>query len=269
MMVTDTIKLYFRYIGISIRSQMQYKASFIMSAIGHLMITFIEFLGMWALFDRFGSLRGWSLAEVALFYGIVHTAFAITEAISRGFDIFPAMVKSGDFDRYLLRPRGTIFQLISQELQMMRIGRFLQGLVILIWAATTLDIDWNVARVLLTIGSILGGACIFSGFFVLQATMSFWTTETLEIVNTITYGGVETAQFPLMIYRDWFRKFFTFVVPLALINFFPALAILDRPDPYGVPELIKWGSPVLGFVFLLVTLQIWKIGERHYTSTGS
>ena len=48
----------------------------------------------------------------------------------------------------------------------------------------------------------------------LQATLAFWTTETLEIVNTVSYGGVETAQYPLSIYRPWFRHFFTFVVPL-------------------------------------------------------
>jgi len=269
MNVLNTLHLYFRYIGISIRSQMQYKASFIMSAVGHMFVCLIEFVGIWALFDRFGSLRGWTLPEIALFYGIAHTAFALAEGFSRGFDIFPSMVRSGDFDRLLLRPRSTVFQVMAQELQMMRIGRFLQGLGILLWAAFSLNVVWTLPRILLTIGAVLGGVSIFSGFFVLQATMSFWTIDTLEIVNTITYGGVETAQYPLTIYRTWFRRFFTFVVPLALINYFPALAILDRPDPLGTPEFLKWISPLLGFLFLLVTLRIWQFGVRHYSSTGS
>jgi len=267
--MTNTLQLYFRYIGISIRSQMQYKASFVMSAAGHALMTFIEFLAIWALFERFGTLEGWSLPEVAMFYGMVSTAFAIAEAVARGFDIFPGMVKSGDFDRLLLRPRGTVFQVMAQEIQLMRVGRFTQGMAVLLWAVSVLDVTWTVPRILLMTGSILGGACIFSGFFILQATMSFWTIETLEIINTITYGGVETAQFPLVIYKDWFRKFFTYVVPLACINYFPALAILEKENPLGIPGIVQWMSPLLGFAFLLVTLWIWRFGVRHYKSTGS
>ena len=114
-----------------------------------------------------------------------------------------------------------------------------------------------------------GGTCLFSGLFVLQATLAFWTIDTLEIMNTVTYGGVETTQYPLSIYRGWFRRFFTFVVPLACVNYFPALAILDRPDPLGTPLWFQWLSPALGGLFLVVALQIWKLGVRHYRSTGS
>jgi len=102
--------LYIRYLGISIRSQMQYRASFWMLTCGQVLITGIEFLGVWALFSRFGGLRGWSLAEAGLFYGVANIAFAIAEAFARGFDMFSALVKSGDFDRVLLRPRSTVLQ---------------------------------------------------------------------------------------------------------------------------------------------------------------
>ena len=93
--------------------------------------------------------------------------------------------------------------------------------------------------------AVAGGACLFSGIFVLQATMAFWTTESLEILNTLTYGGVETAQYPVWIYRPWFRRFFTMVIPLACINYFPALAILGRADP---------SSPLFGRPYLEVRM---------------
>ena len=122
---------------------------------------------------------------------------------------------------------------------------------------------------LLTLGAIIGGASLFYGLFVLQATLAFWTTETLEIMNTVTYGGVETAQFPLSIYRSWFRRFFTYVVPLAGISYYPSLAIMGRPDTLGSTVLLQYLSPLTGVIFLLISHQVWKIGVRHYSSTGS
>jgi len=268
--VLDALRLYGRYIRVSIGSQMQYRASFVMLAVGQFLVTGIEVLGIWALFARFGTLRGWRLPEVALFYGLINIAFALAEAVGRGFDVFDSKIKTGDFDRVLLRPRSAAFQIAAQELQLLRIGRLAQGLIVLLWAAGTLEVQWTVARVGLTVFAILGGACLFYGLFVLQATLAFWTIETLEIMNTVTYGGTETGQYPLTIYRPWFRKFFTFVVPLACVSYFPALAILGRDDPLvGSPVWFRWSAPAIGMVFLAVCLQVWQVGVRHYRSTGS
>ena len=265
----NAIRLYGRYLAISIRGQMQYRTSFIMSSLGYFLMNGAEFLALWALFDRFGSLRGWSLAEVALLYGMINISFALAEAVARGFDSFAGMVRSGEFDRVLLRPRSTALQVAGREVQLFRVGRMSQGLVVLIWSGTASGISWTVPKVALTVAAVLGGACLFSGLFVLQATMCFWTTESLEVMNTMTYGGVETAQCPLTIYRDWFRKFFTYAVPLASVTYFPALAILRRTDPLGSSVTFQHSAPLIGVVFLLVALQVWRIGVRHYRSTGS
>jgi hypothetical protein len=120
---------------------------------------------------------------------------------------------SGDFDHLLLRPRSTALQLAGQELTLRRVGRLLQGLFVFVWANHHLEIVWSVSKVALFTGAIFGGACLFVGLLVIQATIAFWTIESLELMNTMTYGGVQTAQYPLSIYRSWFRKLFTYVVP--------------------------------------------------------
>ena len=163
----DTLRLYLRYIGVSIRSQMQYRASFLMLSAAQFLTTGIEFVAIWALFRRFGSLRGWKFAEVGLFYGMINIAFAIAEGAARGFDTFPNMVKSGDFDRLLLRPRSTAFQVAAAELQLCRGGRLVQGLVVLIWAASALHVPWTAGRVALVLFAVAGGTCLFYGLFVL------------------------------------------------------------------------------------------------------
>ena len=265
----DALALYGRYISVSFRSQMQYRASFIMLSLGHFAMTGLEFLGIWVLFERFQRIEGWTLPEIALFYGIINMAFALSDATSRDFDAFASHVKSGDFDRMLLRPRSTVLQLAGQELTLRRIGRFSQGLLVFTWAANALAIDWIAAKCALLLITVCGAAGLFYGLIVLQATLCFWTTESLEIMNTVTYGGVETAQYPLVIYRLWFRRFFTFVVPLACVSYYPTLGLLGRADPLGSPAYVHWLAPLVGFCFLAICLQIWKVGVRHYRSTGS
>lgn len=268
-LIVNAFALYKHYIALSFRGQMQYRASFIMLTISIFLSSGLEFIGIWAIFDRFGQLKSWTLAEVALFYGIVNMGMAIAKAVSRGFDHFATTIRNGDFDRLLLRPRNTVLQLLGQELQLMRIGQFTQGFLVLCYAAYILDITWTVPKITLVMASTLACASVFGGLFVLRATLCFWTTESLDLINAVSYGGQETARYPLSIYRKWFRRFFTYVIPLACISYYPALVILDRPDALGSPIWFQWTAPAIGFLFFFLTLQFWRFGTRHYRSTGS
>jgi len=249
---------------------MQYPASFVLLSIGQFLSTIVEFIGIWALFGRFQTLGGWTLPQVALFYGTVNISFALADMISRGFDVFgPLFVKTGEFDRLLLRPRATSLQLLGHELRLTRMGRFLQGALVLGIAVGLLDLSWGVREVALLLFAIAGGVAFFLGLMVLQATLAFWTVESLEVANTLTYGGVTAAQYPIEIYSKWLREFFTFVAPLSCVAYFPIVGILGINDPLGTPQWFLDVSPLAGFMFLGASLMIWRLGERHYTSTGS
>ena len=142
--------------------------------------------------SRFHSLVGWTLPQVALFYGTVNISFALADTISRGFDVFgPQFVKTGDFDRLLLRPRSTALQLMGHELRLTRIGRLLQGALVLgIAVGHARPVVGACARSRFLHAAIAGGVAFFLGLVVLQATLAFWTVESLEVANTLTYGGV-------------------------------------------------------------------------------
>lgn len=262
----DSVCLYFRMLGMSVRSQMQHRASFIMLTTAHFLSTFVDILGMWVLFDRFKMVKGWTMEEVALIYGIMHMGFALAENLGRGFDTFSVMVRNGDFDRVLLRPCGTLVQIASRDFQWMRMGRFLQGLCILIWGAATLNIPFFSLQSATIAISVIGTACLFYGLFIVQATLSFWTTETLELMNITTYGGLQMGQYPLDIYSGGFRLFFTFIIPFGFVAYFPVSAIVQHFD---VPLWIGLILPAAGVIFLILTSQFWKLGVRHYYSSGS
>ncbi|MCA7932385.1 ABC-2 family transporter protein [Burkholderia cepacia] len=241
----NTARLLFRYFVTSIRAQLQYPASSLMLCAGTFLTTIIELAGIWALFDRFGDVQGWRFGDICMFFGMVSVSFAIADFISRGFDVFGSdFIRTGDFDRLLLRPRTATLQLIGHDFRLRVIGRLLQGIVVLVVA-------------------------LFFGLMVLQATLAFWTVESLEVVNVVTYGGVQAAQFPISLYAGWLRHFLTFVVPIACIAYFPVLAILGKPDPLGAPRWFLPLAPAVAFVFLGTCFVAWRFGVRKYTSTGT
>ncbi|WP_025101148.1 ABC-2 family transporter protein [Burkholderia sp. A1] len=266
----NSLYLLRRYLVTSIRAQLQYPASSLMLGFGAFLTNGIELAGIWALFNRFGDVQGWRFGDICMFLGTISISFSIADFMSRGFDVFGnEFVRTGDFDRLLLRPRTATLQLVGHDFRLRVMGRFAQGLVVIAVATSTLNFHWTAGAVALTLWTIAGGVALFFGLLVLQATLAFWTVESLEVVNVVTYGGVQAAQYPLTFYTGWFRNFLIFVVPIACVAYFPVLAILGKADPLGAPRWLLPVAPAVGFAFLAFSLAAWRLGVRKYTSTGT
>lgn len=264
------MSLLWRYFVASARSQAQYPASTLMLTFSSFAATIIDIFAIWALFDRFGAIEGWRFGDIAFFFGMVSISFALADFLSRGFDVLGSdFIKTGNFDRLLLRPRTLTLQLIGHEFRLSRAGRLIQGAVVLAVGSASLQFQWDTSSIALAAWTVAGGIALFFGLMVLQGAMAFWTTESLEAMNLLTYGGVQAGQFPLSIYADWFRNFLIFVIPLGCVAYFPVLAILGKPDPLGAPDWVLPLTPAAGFLFMGVSFLVWRLGVSKYTSTGS
>jgi ABC-2 type transport system permease protein len=248
---------------------MQYRVSFLLETTTQFFITFTDFLTVYFIFKRIPSLRGWSLGEVGLLYGLTATAFALEEFVGRGFDVFHRKVVRGDFDRVLIRPWDTFFQILADELPLRRFGRLGQAVLVLGYAAHSVGLRWTWAKVLYLPVVLMSGCAFYLAIIVIQATVCFWTVQAVEFTNIFSYGGTEMASYPLEIYAEWFRKLFIFVVPLAFVSYFPALYLLEKPDPLGYPGWFAFVAPPVCLAVLGLAVAFWRYGVRHYQSTGS
>ncbi|MDP4090236.1 MAG: ABC-2 family transporter protein, partial [Bacillota bacterium] len=98
------------------------------------------------------------------------------------------------------------------------------------------------------------------------ASLCFWTIEGLEVINIFTDGGREMSQYPLSIYKEWVRKFFTFIIPFGTVNYLPLMFILGKTRGIAVLYML---TPLLGLLFIIPCTAVWIIGVKHYKSTGS
>ncbi|HHY81967.1 MAG TPA: hypothetical protein GX505_04720 [Clostridiales bacterium] len=258
------MKLYLKYASIILKSQMQYKASFFMTALGQFLVSFTAFLGVRFMFARFNAVSGFTFAEVLLCFSIILASFALAECFVRGFDTFPGIISNGEFDRIMVRPRNEILQVLSSRIEFSRLGRLLQALGMFAYALHESNVEWTFDKILTLILMLTGGFFVFAGLFVVYAGLCFFTLEGLEFMNIFTDGAREFGKFPFSIYGESVLKFLTYVIPLALFQYYPFLYLIGKSD-----NTLYMFLPLLGMLFVIPCLLFWRFGVRHYKSTGS
>jgi ABC-2 type transport system permease protein len=263
--------IYWRLIKIQMQSQLEYRVSFLFDIAASIFYFSFWFLSLVLIYQKFENLGGWTLPEVAFLYGMVEMAFGTMDLIFSGFDplTFGQQVRLGTFDQILLRPLNLTIQIFGSQFILRRLGRILQGIAIFGLALAWLDIHWTIVKVIylpFILGSLI---CFFGGLFMIGATITFWTIQSIEVVNIFTYGGSEMMSYPMHIYQRWMRQFFTYVIPAIFLNYYPALYILDKSDPLGLPPIAYFMAPIVGIGTLILAMQFWRFGIRHYQSTGT
>lgn len=260
----SSLKLYKHYISIVIRSTMQYKTSFFLTMLGQFMVSFNVFLGIFFMFRRFSSVEGFSYSEVLLCFAIILMEFSLAEMFARGFDCFSGIVRSGEFDRILVRPQNEIVQVLGSKFELTRIGRMFQAVVMFVYGIVKSDISWNFPKILTVFFMLVGGASVFFGLFLIYAALCFFTLDGLEFMNVFTDGAREFGKYPVGIYGEKILLFATFVIPYALIQYYPLLYLLGRrTSPFYIV------LPLSACLFLVPAFLFWKFGVRHYASSGS
>lgn len=251
------------------RGQLQYKASFALQILGLFAINVLELAAIFIMFRHFETMGGWTAGEVAFLYGMSSVSFSIAKVFSGGLDGFQVQMVRGEFDRVLTRPVSPFLQVLCTEFKLHQVGRLLQGLLAFGIALSLIDVDWSVGRVLWLPVAIVSATAVFMALFAVEATLCFWTVEATEAVNAFSYGGTTLAQYPLHIFDVWLRRLFLWMVPLGFTIFLPALYLLDKPNPLGLPDFSRFLAPLVAVLFCMVVGYFWGVGVRRYRSTGS
>lgn len=266
--MAESIALYRRLVGSRIRSQSHYRFSFALSIVGNGVLTALDILNIVVFFHHIDRLGGWTLPEVAFLYGTSYVGHRIGDMLIGQIEQLPIYIREGTFDSFLIRPLGALFQVATSEFSLRHLGGVTQGLIVFGWAIATVTVDWSPARVVMVGVMMVVSLVMFMAIWVITNSIAFWFVDTREIANSFTYGGNFVSQYPMHIFGAWMRRFFTVVIPIAFINYFPALYVLDKPVLFGAPAF-RFLSPVVAVVTVLAARAVWRAGLRRYQGTGS
>ena len=228
------VRLYLRLISVQIRSQMQYRTGFFLEFVSTAVISAMVFITFAFVIERFGNIAGWSLGEVGFLYGLIEFSFGLMDMLFSGFDPqnFGRQVRLGRLDQVLLRPVNVTLQIFGSEFIMRRLGRIVQGLVILIVAEGMIEVQWTANKLLFMPVIVISQVLFFGGLFIIGAAWTFWSVESIEAMNIFTYGGAEMMSYPMTIYPT----------PLRILGKgrYEAWLFLPPPPPVG-PQKARRG----------------------------
>lgn len=268
-LIRSDLGIAWRIASLRLRGQMQYRSSFLMQIFGNFIINFGELIVLYTLFQRFDNLGGWSLGEVLFLHGMSLVMFGIGDTLSQGLQGVPNLIREGTFDRVLIRPMSSFVQALVTEVSLRHLGLLAQGLLVFAVAIHLVDVAWSPVKIGFLSVVIASGAAMFLALFTIEAIISFWTVNSLEAINAFTYGGSDLGQYPLHIFDQRLRWLFLWIIPIGFLTYYPALYILDKPDPLGLPGIARFVAPLAAGLFCAAVGWGWSVAIRHYRSTGS
>ncbi|HTF07864.1 MAG TPA: ABC-2 family transporter protein [Asanoa sp.] len=250
-------------------SQFSYRASFAVDLVANVWSTALDVVTILVLFGVTRTLGGLDLHQALVITGMSACAFATGDMLIGNVERITLYVRTGRFDTVLVRPLRALPQLLLLDLPLRKLSRAVLGAGIYLFALGTAAIAWTPARVVLAVVAPAAGVVFFGAMFVITASVAFWWTESGEFGNAFTYGGRDFTSYPVSVYSGWFRNAFAYALGFAFVSYYPALALLGVPDPIGLPGWVGWCAPLIAVAATALAALIWRLGLRHYTSTGS
>lgn len=258
---------YVRLFGVQLRTSlllmMQYRVDFLLDAAMSLFWTGSALVPLLVLFGKRDSVVGWSWPEALL----VVAWFTLLKGILNG-AIHPALqsvvehIRKGTLDFVLLKPADAQFLVSTARFELWRGADVVGGLLLLGWALVEMKLVPSVGAVVTTAALLAGAVAILYSLWIFVISLAFVTVK----VDNLTYlfeSIYDAGRWPASIYRGFLSFLFTFVIPLALMTTWPALAILGRLEPAQV--ILALGAAV---AFSVAARLVWRTSIRHYTSAG-
>jgi ABC-2 type transport system permease protein len=245
--------------------RMSYRGDFFISLATSLAATIFALGFLVVLFSKIPRLSDWRFEEVLFLYSFSLIPFGLFNVVSLNlYDFGNNYIIEGKFDRVLLRPVSSLFQVLFESFRIESFHEVATGLFGIWWSARRLGLAWTWEDTALLLFWGLCGGVIYISIFLLLSTVSFWFEDRIGIHppfwNLIAFG-----RYPLSIYSGFIQFLLSWIIPFGFASFYPSVRLLGRAAFRGYAPLV----PLIAAVCLTIAILTWNFGTRHYASTGS
>lgn len=245
--------------------RLAYRGDFFISVMTTIVATLFGIAVVWLIFGRVPQLLGWSFYEILFLYGFSLLPMALFNMFSINLYYFgQTYIVEGKFDRVLLRPINSLFQILFEQFRLEAASDAVLGIVLIITCAQKLNLPMGPAQWIFLIAAAICGCTIYLSIFLMLTCVSFWMEDRVGVVPPV-YNMLTFGRYPLDIYNPFIKFFLSWIVPFGFATFYPTASLL-KPDVYGLYGFL---IPVVTVIFLILSILVWNRGVRNYSSTGS
>jgi ABC-2 type transport system permease protein len=263
-----TISIALSMWGASIRSELQYRANFLIMILMGIVYQCTGFAFIWVVLSRFQAIAGWTLGEIAFMYGLRLVTHALNGAITGGLYSLERQVRQGDFDRCLVRPTPPLLQLLCHQVHISIVGDLLGGLALFAAASSLVTVNWTASALVYLLLAIVGGALVEMALRVLVSALAFRFLSATSLMFLLDTLFSNFTNYPLKIFGSVLEFLLTFGLPLAFMAYFPTTVLLGRTSELRVSPIFAYGAPLAGVIWLVLALLVFQREMRHYQSSG-
>ena len=262
--MTRYLSLYWLFLTQRLKALMEYRANFIIGALSTIALQASSILAIWVVMRQVPDLNGWTYDEILLVYGLITLAKSINHMFADNlWTLGRQYIRSGGFDRFLVRPIDPLFHLLADRFCQDGVGNFLVGVALVIKASIGIGIHWTLLKALMLVVAVVSGGGIFIAINLITCVTAFWIVDSVPVTRLV-FDNHLFAQYPLTIYPKAVNILLTWIVPYGLASFYPASFLLDRPLGN-----LAWLSPFAAALLLFLGYRFWQFGLKHYGSTGT
>lgn len=266
----DAISTYKQYTRITIKSWFQYRVDAVLRSLAVFLRESTGIIVIYFTLLKFDTLNGWTMEEVFFLYSLLFLTYGILIIFFTGLRDFGHYIHSGSFDRFILRPRGVLFQIITSNSDWFAaIGHGGLGIVLFVFTAVKVGIEWNVVTILYYVLAVIGGVLIQGALFLFFAALQIYLIQADEIKDVFYWNLRKFAGYPISIFHKVIQGLLIYVIPFAFVNYFPAQYLLRKEDMGAYPDAYMYIAPIIGVVLYLLAYVFWRVSFRFYKSTGN
>lgn len=219
---------------------------------------------------KFDTLSGWNIYEMLFLFSLLFLTYGIMIIFFTGLRDFGQTVRDGSFDRFLLRPRGLLFQIIFVNADWFAaIGHGGLGITLFLLSAGKVGIHWNAGTISYYLITIAGGVLIQGAVFLLLASLNIYLLQTDSLKEMLYWNMRKFAGYPISIFHKVIQILMIYVMPFAFVNYFPAQYLLRKEDMLAYPEVYMYLTPLIGTGMYLLAYLFWRYSIRFYKSSGN
>ncbi|MCW5983264.1 MAG: ABC-2 family transporter protein [Bryobacteraceae bacterium] len=245
--------------------RLAYRGDFIISVVTTIGATLFGIAVVWLIFKGAPRVAGWTFYEIVFLYGFSLLPMSVFNMLSINLYYFSEIyIVEGKFDRVLLRPVNSLFQILFEQFRLEALGDTVLGLFLIVTCARRIGLELGAGDWLFIAAATVCGCLIYLAIFLLLTCISFWMEDRVGVIPPV-YNMLTFGRYPMDIYNPFIKFLLSWVVPFGFATYYPTAAVLKQ-DEF---RIYAWLMPVVTVVFGALSLFVWKRGVRNYSSTGS